>query len=163
MSIYQLRLLLCVNLLLAACYTSSAQSGFVAVGASVSNTTGSVSYSVGQIDYISSTNTQGTISQGIQQAHEIFIRSSVSEQPLQTPLSVFPNPAKDHLVLQVGDFTSNPLRYSLMDIQGKELASGVILDYQTHINIADLASAVYSLRVQSDLKGSSTFKIIKIY
>lgn len=163
MSIYHLRLFLFVTLSVAAYSRSWAQSGFVAVGLSVSSTAGSVSYSVGQIDYITSTTPLGIVSQGIQQAHEIFIRSSLSEQTLQTPISIFPNPAKDNIILQVGDLASGTLRYSLMDLQGKELASGTLLDYQTQINIANLASAVYSIRILSDNRGSSIFKIIKIY
>ena len=53
----------------------NAQNNTITTGADASNTNGSISYSIGQIDYVSSGNASTFINQGLQQPYEIVTLS----------------------------------------------------------------------------------------
>lgn len=66
----KIRLIIACFILLIKAIQLNAQSGIVAVGGDVSASSGSLSYSVGQIDYEVVSNSNGTLIQGLQQPFE---------------------------------------------------------------------------------------------
>ena len=56
-----------------------AQEAIPTSGGDASSNKGSVSYSVGQIVYSSNTATNGTVTQGVQQAYEIYVTTGIEE------------------------------------------------------------------------------------
>ena len=63
-------------LLLTFSLTTQAQQATTATGGDASGSGGTIAYSVGQEDYIGSSGATGSVSQGIEQAFEIFLLST---------------------------------------------------------------------------------------
>ena len=78
-------------LLLGIGMTVQAQQATTTSGGDASGSGGTAAFSVGQVVYTANTNASGTLSQGVQQAYEIFTLS-IKETELNISLKVFPNP-----------------------------------------------------------------------
>ena len=138
-----------------------AQESPTAAGGDASGSGGTAAFSVGQVVYTANTNASGTLSQGVQQAYEIFTLS-IKETELNISLKAFPNPTLDNLTLQIRDYNNEKLSYQLYDIQGRLLNNGQIVAQQTNIEMTSLPTAIYFINVvnQENQKVQS-FKIIK--
>jgi len=148
-------------LLLGIGMTVQAQQATTASGGDASGSGGTAAFSVGQVVYTANTNASGTLSQGVQQAYEIFTLS-IKETELNISLKAFPNPTLDNLTLQISDYKNEKLSYQLYDIQGRLLNNGQIVAQQTNIEMTSLPTAIYFINVvnQENQKVQS-FKIIK--
>ncbi len=152
-------LVLATGLLLAG--FAQAQESVNASGGDATGSGGTVAYSVGQVVYTSNSGTSGSVSQGVQQAYEIFT-VGIKETELNISLSVFPNPIADNLTLQGSDFELSTLNFQLYDMQGKLLNNGQVNAKQTQINTSSLPPATYFINiVNQDKKKVQSFKIIK--
>jgi hypothetical protein len=141
--------------------TVQAQQATTASGGDASGSGGTAAFSVGQVVYTANTNASGTVSQGVQQAYEIFTLS-IKETELNISLKAFPNPTLDNLTLQISDYKNEKLSYQLYDIQGRLLNNGQIVAQQTNIEMTSLPTAIYFINVvnQENQKVQS-FKIVK--
>jgi hypothetical protein len=140
---------------------AQAQESANASGGDATGSGGTVAYSVGQVVYTTNTNATGTVSQGVQQAYEIFT-VGIKETELNISLSVFPNPTADNLTLQISDYNNEILRYQLIDMQGKIIDARQISAQQTQIDMNSLPSATYFINVvNQENKIVKSFKIIK--
>jgi len=148
-------------LLLGISLTTLAQQTTVTAGGDASGSGGTVAYSVGQVVYTADTDVSGTVSQGVQQAREIFT-VDVKEAGSNISLSLFPNPTNDKLTLQIHGYDSEKLRYHLYDMQGKLLSSGQIVSQQTFINTANLPPATYFINIIQENTSIRSFKILKL-
>jgi hypothetical protein len=147
--------------LLGICITTQAQQATSASGGDASGSGGTVAYSVGQMVYTTHTDASGTISQGVQQAYEIFT-VGIEEAELHITLSAYPNPTTDYLTLEVNDIELSTLHFQLYDIQGKLLRSDKITARRTQIITAGLSASTYFIHVvNQDNKHVQSFKIIK--
>jgi hypothetical protein len=132
-----------------------------AAGSEASGSGGSVNYSVGQVFYIHSSGTAGSVSQGVQQPYEIFVVVGMDEAGYMLSVSAFPNPANDFLQLEVESEDSQDLSYRLFDFSGKLLENKRITSNNTGIDISNLVPATYFLKVMRRNKEVKVFKIIK--
>jgi hypothetical protein len=140
---------------------AQAQESANASGRDATGSGGTVAYSVGQVVYTTTTDASGTVSQGVQQAYEIFT-VGIKETALNISLTAFPNPTMDNLTLQINDYNNEKLAFKLYDMQGKMLNSEQINAQQTQINTSSLPSATYFIDVVNhENKKVQTFKIIK--
>ena len=138
-----------------------AQESVVSSGGDATGSGGSVAYSLGQVVYTASDSTSGMVSQGVQQAYEIYM-VGINATELNIALSVFPNPTVDDLILQISDYKNENLTYQLFDIQGKQVSYGQVTAPQTQLNMKGLPSATYILNiVYQENKNFQSFKIIK--
>jgi len=137
----------------------TAQQNTVATGGNASSAGGSVSYSIGQIDYESSSNANGTISQGVQQPFEIY-PLAVDELFSSLEINLFPNPTSDFIHLTIGDL-SNSLSYQLTDASGRLIQSSPISDQITQIDLQGLSTASYFLNIFVGDKPAKSYTIIK--
>lgn len=132
-----------------------------ASGGDATGSGGTVAYSIGQVVYTAITGSNGTASQGVQQAFEIFT-VGIIETDLNISLSAFPNPTSETLTLQISDYNPANYSYQLFDMQGKQLNNGLIESHQTRINMQNLPSAAYFIHVVNpENKKVQSFKIIK--
>jgi hypothetical protein len=135
---------------------SSNSSGGNAIGAG-----GTVSYTIGQLDYTTNTGSTGNINQGVQHAYEIFTLGIV-ESTRNFALIAYPNPTIENLTLQISNFNNERFSYQLYDTQGKLLKSGQITSDLTEINTSSLTRATYFINVvNQENKKVQSFKIIK--
>lgn len=130
-------------------------------GGNAAGTGGTVNYSVGQIDYTSTSGTGGTVSQGTQQAYEIFTLGTDNFSNIKLTMMVYPNPTTSMVNLKIEDYTLENLKYSLFDIQGRQIESKKITQDETQIQMGNLVSAIYFINVIDNNKILKTFKIIK--
>lgn len=139
-----------------------AQSEITTSGGEASGSGGKVSYSVGQVAYQSYSSSIGTISEGIQQAYEIFVVTGIENTEISlVQVSAYPNPVTDYLKLSVEMESVEDLSFQLFDMQGKLLQSQKLTNSETQINMSELVSAMYFIKVISKNQSIKEFKIIK--
>lgn len=141
-------------------YTIQAQQAIITTGGNATGSGGSASYSFGQVNYTSVAGTTGAVSQGVQQAYEIFTLG-LNEAAITILLSAYPNPTTDNLTLQIKDFSNEKLNYELYNMQGTLLETKKINDSQTQIDMTRWSAATYLIKIFSDKKQVQSFKIIK--
>ncbi len=142
---------------------SSAQETISAAGGNAEGTGGSVSYSAGQLFFMTHTGTHGSVAEGIQQPWEISVVTSVKEaEGINLVVSVFPNPVTDHLILRVDRYSLETLHYQLFDVNGRIVRTGRITGHETTINMAGFTHATYLLRILDKDKEIKTFRLIKL-
>ena len=138
-----------------------AQESVNASGGNATGSGGTISYSVGQVAYISNSSNTGSVAQGVQHAYEIFTLG-VEETALNISLTAFPNPTMENLTLQISDFNNEKLSYQLYDMQGKQLIQGEVIANKTEINTSSLPPATYFINVvNQENKTVQSFKIVK--
>lgn len=138
-----------------------AQQSSNAAGGDANGSTGKVAYTVGEIVYTTHTDYSGSVAQGVQHAYEI-ITVSIEESVVDISLVAFPNPTTDYLILQIGDYNQDKLKYVFYDMQGKVIDSGRIDSKQTKINTSLLPAGTYYGYIRKlNGKGVQSFEIIK--
>ena len=61
-------------------------------------------------------------------------------------ISIFPNPAKNYIILKMDDFKSNI--YEVFDLQGRRVLSGMLTSNQTNISLSKLSKGTYTIGIQ---------------
>lgn len=136
-----------------------AQSGAVGSGGDATNSSGSISFSLGQIDYAAAANGTGAINAGIQQPYEVFV-SSVDAALRNAIIDVFPNPTEDFINLRI-DALQNGMHFRLSDLNGRILSTAEITSQLRSVDMKEFAPAVYLLQIFDAENNVKTFKIIK--
>jgi hypothetical protein len=140
------------------------------INASGNNATGSsgtVTYSIGQVFYTYIGASVYNVAQGIQhiQQEEINKTLITAENVVEpkTEIFIFPNPTTDFVTINMKgfEFENGPQSYQLYDYQGRLLKQNTINQAETQINLDDLSSSVYLLQVYANNKVLKTFKILK--
>jgi hypothetical protein len=150
-------LILCSSLF----HQLKAQETVPAAGSNASGTGGSVSYTIGQIEYTRISATGGSVSQGIQMPYEITVITSVSPSPgFSLKCTAYPNPAAGVLNLKVSNISSDNLTYELNDLNGKILETKKVSETETSINLSQYADAIYFLNVFDLDKKVESFRIV---
>ena len=141
--------------------TAQAQQAITATGGDDSGSGGTVAYSVGQIVYTTSTGTNGSVAQGVQQSYIISIVLGIEDNSTKLELTAYPNPTTNFLTLNVGNAELSTLRFQLYDTSGKLIESRKIISSTETIGMENLPSAIYFLKVANNNQEVKTFKIIK--
>jgi Secretion system C-terminal sorting domain len=141
--------------------TALSQSTCLTTGGDASSADGSVSFSIGQIDYVSNNNSSGLVHQGVQQPYELFEIIGVTEIGNLINMSIFPNPASHHVMVMVnGTFTD--LNLELYDAIGKLISIQPIYSMQTQLSLSELRNGIYFIKLR-DAQGTEkgSLKLIK--
>lgn len=140
---------------------SYSQENMVFTGGNAVGSGGSVSYSYGQVFYKTVTGTNGELTQGVEQAIEIYSLST-PDNIINVNLALYPNPAisKAILDLNLSQFQEET-KFELFDLNGKLIRAAIIVSNQTIIDIDNLPNATYFLNVFSSNKILKSFKLIK--
>ena len=141
--------------------TTQAQESVNAAGGNATGSGGTVSYTIGQIDYTCYEGNGGSVSQGVQQFDEIskFLTDTIPSINLE--MVVYPNPTRDLVNLKIENYESDFLSYALFDMRGRQIAANNITQSETQIQMKNLASAIYLLTIRDKNKLLKTFKVIK--
>jgi hypothetical protein len=141
-----------------------AQSAVSASGGNGTGSGGSVSYTIGQVNYTNFSGEGGSVSLGVQQPN-LFLNVGIHEADITLSASVFPNPANSSTSLRLeGENTSaveDGLTYNLYDINGKLLQQQDIQSSLTTIPMDKFAEGVYILQVTRRNVEIKSFKIFK--
>ena len=137
----------------------SAQQSANTSGKNVSQNNTSVSYSIGEVYYNTTTTLSSVITQGIQQPYEIYLISGIGNEKDVQLITAFPNPTSSTIKIVIQDIKIDGLNYKLYDLLGKEILSGDITSNQTEVDLNNLMPAVYFIKV---FRYNSTIKYFKI-
>ncbi len=129
-------------------------------GGDATGSGGSSSYTLGQLMYTTNIGS-GTVSQGVQQAFEFQTLSNPEFNTINLSAITYPNPTSDYVMLKISDHALDNLSYHLIDINGKAISNGRIINGDTQINMHQLAIGMYLLKVNQNNQELKTFKIIK--
>lgn len=122
---------------------------------------GSVSYTVGQLMVSTNTSTNGSVTSGVQQSFELFTLVNPALKTITLSAITYPNPTKDKIILSLTDNELKSLSYMVHDINGRLVRKGKVNKENTSIEMKDLSSGVYLLKVNQNKKPLKVFKIIK--
>lgn len=153
------RLILSLPLLIA--LQSHAQQNTLSSGGEAKGTNGTVSYSIGQVDYVNETNVSGSVYQGVQQPYSIAVLTGEEVLNIDLEMKIYPNPAVHQLTLFANAFDSHQYLYQLIDINGIMLQSGNVSNKETKILMHQYQTAIYLLKIIENNFEVKTFKIVK--
>ena len=139
----------------------SAQQSLNTGGGNTSNSSGSVSFSIGQLVFNTQIATGGSVRQGVQQAFEILNVSGIDQIKLTYNINIYPIPANDFLTLNLGNCELKNTKYQIFDMNGKMIDEKVIQNSIENIGISSFTTAFYFIKIISDNIEIKTFKIIK--
>ena len=121
---------------------------------------GSLSFSLGQIDYVYANGSNGSVSQGVQQPFEIFMLGTNEIPEITLELSIYPNPTIDILYIKNKNVALEFI-YQLFDVTGKLIASSTKMVQQDQIDVSSFQSGTYILNIKTNNNASKSYKIIK--
>jgi hypothetical protein len=135
---------------------------------------GSVAYSIGQVLYLSHSDSENSINEGIQhplmnaseEASPVVEKFNPAEEPGNSPATdiniiAYPNPMTEFLIVEITNFKAEGYSYQLFDLHGRLLKMDVLENRSTKIRPNNLESAMYILKVFKQNQNIETFKIIK--
>jgi hypothetical protein len=137
------------------------QEAIAASGSEATGSGGSGSYTVGQVFYTTQTSATGSESQGVQHPFEFQTLSNPELITVNLTAVTYPNPTKDFIILKITDSALHNLQYTLFDANGKAIASGLITESSTQVQMKYLSIGAYVLKVSQKNKALKTFKILK--
>jgi len=137
---------------------SQAQQGTVASGGDDYGIGGSMSFSIGQIDYSTEIGAGIKITEGLQQPYKVSVIADTSNNPT---ISIYPTLTNDFVTLSFQNTNIENITYKLYDVLGKLIEKQKINDNQTYISFQMLADAMYFIKVFDGNNEVKTFKIIK--
>lgn len=132
------------------------QQNAVSAGGDASGTGGSVSYSIGQVDYVNSSGSNGNSNEGVQQPYEFFQEVGLEEEIIIS--AVYPNPTTDIIQIEFENTAQRELE--LFDQNGKLVLNSTCSNSNTSLDLSALAKGSYMLSVHRDQK-TQTIKLIK--
>ena len=135
------------------------QENTVTSGGSVSNATGSVSYTIGQVFYSSAEGENGSINQGVQQPYTAEIITGIELR--EVTLQLFPNPINELAILKVEPELVGLLSYSMYDESGRLILSSPMNNLENPIQLSGNSNGIYFLNVQDSNQIIKSFRIIK--
>lgn len=135
------------TLLLAVCagLHAGAQETIDASGGDAQSGSGSVAYSIGQITTSYQTG-NGSVNQGVQQPYEFFEVVGTEELD-QLSFSVYPNPTEGILFITSDQLFSGTI--SVMDAQGKLVATETVQAMEKTLDLRTLARGMYTISIQT--------------
>jgi len=140
----------------------SAQQTLSSAGGEAIGTSGTMSYTIGQVAFTTMTQSEGAVSQGVQQPYEISVIPGVEGKfRISLELSIYPNPTREYLRLKATNYISANLTYQLYDLNGALLENKKLVGDETNIQMDFLSPSAYFLKVTVDDTEIKTFKIIK--
>jgi hypothetical protein len=145
--------ILCLNL----CTVLRAQSSLNSAGVDISNITGTVTYSIGQVFY----EHNSTVWQGVHHPYHI---QSVKTIPAAENINIeiYPNPVNDVITLHFADNVKTDCKYVLYDINGRIIYQQTLKNSETKIDLSNLNSGSFFLQIISQEKIIKVFKIVKL-
>ena len=153
-----------ITLFFCATLTAAAQNGLVTTGGDIQGSNGSVSYTVGQVAVQSIEASAASLTEGVQQPYEIQTVGVNNYPHIVLDAKVYPNPTANRLTLKINDvetFHETSLRVALFNANGQHIRTQDVAIPQTDIDMNDLSSGTYYLRVTDGQQTLKTFKVVK--
>lgn len=136
------------------------QQNTVSAGGEATGTGGTVSYSVGQIDYSFQSGTNGSVSQGVQKPLTTEINNLI-EFEKEFSVLLFPNPTVAELHVDLKEVSLDHLNYVLTDAKGKQIQTLKVTSEKVTINMTDYTRGNFFLNFVQEGKIVGSYTVIK--
>ena len=149
-----------ITIFVSVTFIAAAQSDIVTTGGDIQGTSGSISYTVGQIAVQST----ATITEGVQQPYEIQTVGVDRFPAITLDAAVYPNPTTHRLILEINNvetFHETSLRATLFSANCQHIQTVNVTSAKTDINMVGVAAGTYFLRVTDGQTTLKTFKVVK--
>jgi hypothetical protein len=139
------------------------QANVVGAGGNGSSPEGIMSFTIGQISANILDSPGHSITEGVQQPHELFVVSIFTDPDLGLSVEVFPNPTSTHLILRTLSREYNyTTRFSISDVNGRVMTSQVFTSDETIIPMTKYTPGTYILTLFQGEMPVHQFKIMKL-
>jgi hypothetical protein len=139
---------------------SYAQQVLSSSGETGQNSSGSISYTLGELVITTQTNGTNAITQGFHQTQIIVTEIRELSDPCFS-ISVFPNPTNDFVTLKIEKGEIRNMEFILFDTHGKFLLKEIVTDTEQKVSFKQLNPGSYFIKVVKDRTEIKTFKIVK--
>ena len=137
------------------------QSNIIPLGENAYGSNGNISYTLGQIDYISFSGTNVNANQGVQQPFEFFSVAGIEEIEVPFTLKFGPNPTNSEVILSVIDYDKNDLVYTVSNSEGKTIIDKTVLLSSSVLNFENHSPGIYTIIISNNQNQIKTYKILK--
>ncbi len=139
-----------------------AQQNTITTGLTIVNAFGNISYTIGQLDYISTTKgAVVTLSEGMQQVYNLLPFTYIEYIDRSTTLSVWPNPVIDHLYIKVNSNNYSGIAYQIMNMNGQLIENKKSFGNSIRVDMQNYTIGAYIILVNLPNQPAKQFKIIK--
>ena len=138
-------------------HSVNAQSNIVTGGGDANSSTGSVSYSIGQIDFQYGLSADYSVSEGVQQTYSFDTALSIDDIQYDFQLSIWPNPSADEMNIEYTTSYELPLSLKVTDVKGAVVANRSVTEGQYSLNVNTWAAGTYYI----SLSNGEAVKFIK--
>lgn len=136
-----------------------AQNDVLAGGGNASSTSGSISYSVGQVVYDYESNAAGSIQLGVQQPYGLM-PTAVHEPWKELVVGLYPNPTRGQLLIEMPNFILG-ITASVFDMNGSLVAQLPLQSSKTILSAEAWPAAQYIIQLSDASGNTSEYKLIK--
>jgi hypothetical protein len=119
-----------------------------------------MSFSVGQVAYVSKKVLSFDVHEGVQQVYVKTI-TTTKEFGAIKDVYLYPNPASEVITLLFSNAESRPIQYSLTDHVGRDIKNGMIGSEKTELSLKNLPSGNYLLILTSQIE-KRVFNVVKM-
>lgn len=123
----------------------------------------SFAYTIGQPAYIAFSGTNGSVGEGVQNSIVISVVNEITgigDNFSEVKLTTYPNPTSENLIIEIENFTRQ-MQATLFDQRGINLKTISIDSAHSTLDMTDLNTSIYFLRVAGENGYLKTFRIIK--
>lgn len=132
----------------------------MASGGSQTSSIGSISFTIGQVDYINIKTLTNSISFGIQQPYEIST-SYINEYYKNIRIEAYPNPTTTFLNISIEGNNIENFSSSLVDESGTIILKQTVISQEYSLDTKNLISGAYFLIIHDRDKIVKIFKVVK--
>ena len=155
----KLFILCCASVLLK--FNMKAQEVIATSGNYHENSSGSISWTIGELVSEAFENSENILTQGF---HQTMLTVTLIKEFKETDIqiTVYPNPVKEKLIIDVKEAKFNSLQMTMIDINGRiELTKNIVSDKEI-IDMQGFPEAIYILRIIApNEKILKSYKIVK--
>ena len=138
----------------------SAQEAVVSSGNVHQNTSGSISWSLGETVTQTFSTGDYTLTQGFQQG-DLSVTAIYEKTGIGVNISAYPNPTSSELFVEFESAASGKYSYRLIDEKGNLLDKGEIINAKQRIAFENWQAGLYLLQIHEKSIHVKTFKILK--
>jgi len=154
----QTKLLILIFLLSAS--AMQAQQVMTTSGNYNSNTSGSLSWTLGECVIETYTSGNVVLTQGFQQS-KLIVTALKEVSGNSLAISIYPNPTNDFVLIKGTPESVKNLRYMLFDLNGKLLAEQKVTNSETTLSFNNLQTGTYLVKLIRNDQEVQVFKIVK--
>jgi hypothetical protein len=148
-----------LSILLISSVSSFAQSNTVSAGGDAEGSNGSISYSIGQVFYVTDEGENGSVNQGVQQPYDAEIIIGIERKDIRAV--IYPNPTFGQIQLQFDSDSYANCRAELIDAAGKLIQSYNQLSSNNLFSLEFASNGIYALSIYQNDALIKSFRIIK--